>query len=105
MNKCDPFRDRDQLWDTALYHREYSNLEMLHLVESLLKVAAASVIEFSKEINAQFIAIMDHETCTFIIYTYGLGLQIAKTSVRAKTVSKRVELGNKDQLEFQIVHT
>ena len=100
MQNCDPFHDREQLRDTAYYHREYSNLEMRHLVESLLKVAADSVMEFSKEINAHFVAVMDHETCTRVICTYGLGLQVAKISVGTRIVFKESRVGEQGSIGF-----
>lgn len=91
------FHDRDQIQFTAYYHREYSNLEQRHEVESLLKVAAQSVMEFLKQINSQFVAAMDHETCNCIICTYGLGQQVAIISEGTRIIFKEssvVEMGS-----------
>ena len=100
MPNYDPYHDRDQLRDTAYYHRDYSNLEMHHFVESLLKVATSSVMEFSKEINANFVAVMNHETCTRVVCTYGLGLQVAKTLVGARIIFKESKVGKQGSIGF-----
>ena len=100
MQNCDPFQVRDQIRRTAYYHREYSNLEQRHEVESLLKLAAASVMNFSKAINSHFVATMDHETCTRIICTYGLGQQVSKTSVGNKIIFKDSKVGKEGSIGF-----
>ena len=100
MQNCDPFQVREQLRHTAYYHREYSNLEQRHEVESLLQVAAGSVMTFSKEINSHYVALMDHDTCTRIICTYGLGKQVSKQSVGNNIIFIESKVGEEGSIGF-----
>ena len=69
-------------------------------MESLLQIAAGSVMCFSKEINSHYVALMDHETCTRIIYTYGLGKQVSKKSVGNKIIFKESKVGEEEFIGF-----